>query len=77
MGPKTARWLLWELVKHVMHRRGRDEIFVAISGDGWVATGAVVDFRWEGNADRFCSIDGDHDAELTLDARPTYAWREK
>ena len=67
--PKTVRWLLWELIKHVLHRRGRDEVFVLISGDGWTATGAVTDFRWEGDADAFCSIDGDHDAELIIDAR--------
>lgn len=59
----TARHLWWELTKHVLHRRGRDEVFVAIQGDGWLTTAAVTDFRWESDADAFCTIDGDAEVD--------------
>lgn len=73
--PKTVRWLLWELIKHVLHRRGHDELFVVISWDGGLATGAVTDFRWESDADAFCTIDADADAQLLLDEPPVIPGR--
>lgn len=66
--PKNVYWLLWELIKHVLHRRGRDELFIAAtSSEGWTATAAVTDFRWESDADAFCTIDADAEVELVLD----------
>jgi hypothetical protein len=59
----TVNRLLWELVKHVMHRRGNDEVFLAISWAGdfpdGFATGPVVDFTWAGDQDAFCTIEAE------------------
>jgi hypothetical protein len=65
--PKTVRWLLWELVKHIWYRRGGDEVFVVINWDGGIATGAVTDFSWTGDDDAFCTIGADHDAFFAID----------
>lgn len=53
--------LLWQLFKHALHGRFRDEVFVAVdwdteAGSGSVA-GAITDFRWEADDDAFCMID--------------------
>lgn len=63
--------LLWELLKHVLHRRGRDEVFVAINWDGGFATGSVTEFRWESDADAFCMIESESEEQPYLyDAPP-------
>lgn len=75
--PKTARYLWWELTKHLLHRRGRDELFVAVtSSQGWTATAAVTDFRWESDADGFCTIDADADVQVMVNdtARTDMGW---
>lgn len=56
------RQLWWELTKHILHRRGRDEVFVSIDWElpfpSAMATGAVVAFSWETHPeDAFCTID--------------------
>lgn len=52
--------LLWQLVKHVLHGRGRDEVYLAVyrdSGEGsWPISGELDDFTWEGDQDRFCVL---------------------
>jgi hypothetical protein len=65
--PKTVYWLLWQLVKHILHRRGRDELFVAVMHDEWQAHAAVTDFSWTDDQDAFCMIDADLDPELISD----------
>lgn len=58
----TVYRLLWELIKHVLHGRGRDEVHVAVdwddtpSGDGSV-TGSITEFRWESDKDAFCMLE--------------------
>jgi hypothetical protein len=53
----TARALLWELVKHVLHRRGKDEVYLHVElAAGRLATGEVLTFSWAGNDDAFCII---------------------
>jgi len=53
--------LLWQLLKHALHGRFRDEVFVAIDwntpGSSGSVAGAITDFRWEDDADAFCTID--------------------
>jgi len=56
----NAYALLWELIKHVLHGRGRDEVCVTIDGDDPdtdPATGSASGFRWEGDVDAFCVIE--------------------
>ncbi|MEV6633909.1 hypothetical protein AB0M54_24475 [Actinoplanes sp. NPDC051470] len=49
--------LLWELVKHVLHRRGHDEVLVSVDmGDGILVSGEVTGFDWAGDDDAFCVI---------------------
>lgn len=53
--------LLWQLIKHVLHGRGRDEVCVSIEWDlpdrQGAVTGIAKDFTWVGDEDAFCSID--------------------
>jgi hypothetical protein len=51
--------LLWELVKHALHGRGRDEIHLTVtSGDSLDAllSGELEHFTWAGDDDRFCVL---------------------
>lgn len=53
--------LLWELLKHVLRGRGRDEVTLLIylvDYDGAVATSEAVEFDWAGSPDTFCVISG-------------------
>jgi hypothetical protein len=54
----TARRLLWELLKHVLHGRGKDEVLAAVvvSG-GRLASGPVGYFTWAGDDDAFCHVE--------------------
>ena len=50
--------LLWLLIKHALHGRWRDEVFVSIGFDGGgFVTGEVNDFSWTDDRDAFCIID--------------------
>jgi hypothetical protein len=53
--------LLWTLLKHGLHGRFRDEVFLAVDWDTSVrsgsVSGAIVGFRWESHPeDRFCIL---------------------
>ncbi|MEU7904145.1 hypothetical protein [Actinoplanes sp. NPDC049118] len=54
----NAYALLWQLIKHVLHGRGRDEVFLAVYRDPLAGpvTGELDDFSWEGDQDRFCVL---------------------
>lgn len=57
----SAYRLFWELLKHILHGRGRDEVCTAIDWEtpdsyGGI-TGTVVAFRWESDRDAFCMIE--------------------
>jgi hypothetical protein len=51
----TAYALLWALLKHVLHGRGRDEVFLMAGGDERVNWRAAH-FAWAGDDDAFCLI---------------------
>lgn len=56
----TARRLLWELFKHVLHGRGDDEVYVyldlePVELEGPI-TGRALTFTWVGTDDAFCII---------------------
>lgn len=55
----TVYALLWELVKHVLHGRGRDEVTVLIDfgPDMESVEGEARFFSWAGDPDRFCVIE--------------------
>lgn len=58
----TARRLLWELLKHMLHRRGRDAVYVGVYLDlpgVEPVFGEAKSFTWEGDADAFCTIVAD------------------
>lgn len=50
--------LLWELVKHVLHRRGRDEVYLTVYRGHLIepVSGELESFTWEGDQDRFCVL---------------------
>jgi hypothetical protein len=55
----TVWKLLWELVKHVLHGRGKDEVQLTLDvGFGSVASGAAASFDWAGDHDAFCVVQG-------------------
>lgn len=68
----TVYRLLWQLLKHVVRGRGRDEVFLSVewrnerhSGG---ATGAVTGVEWEARREGFGFIDAS-DGELYSDSR--------
>jgi len=51
----TAYALFRELLKHILHGRGRDPVYLMAGGDlavDWLAD----DFSWAGDDDAFCVI---------------------
>lgn len=54
----TAWALLWQLVKHCLHGRGRDEVHTTVGlGLHGFATGPVHEFTWAGDKDATCHIE--------------------
>jgi len=56
--------LIWALLKHALHGRWRDEVYLAINWDtserSGAVTGAINGFTWESHPeDRFCLIDAE------------------
>jgi len=55
----TAYALLWQLVKHVLHGRGRDEVFLHVTVDAdeaddmVILSGQLDDVSWTDNRDAF------------------------
>lgn len=55
----TAYALLWQLVKHVLHGRGRDEVFLHVTADAEdaddmaILSGALEDVSWTDSRDAF------------------------
>lgn len=71
----TVYRLLWQLLKHALHGRGRDEVYVDV---GWnlpdrygSASGVATEFRWESNADAFCMIEATSSDGPWSDSRET------
>lgn len=55
----TAYRLLWELVKHVLHGRGKDTVYLSVDLPDPLdepASGELQEFTWEGDLDRFCVL---------------------
>lgn len=54
--------LLWTLIKHGLHGRFRDEVFVSVELETETRSigivGPVTSFEWTGDADAFCTING-------------------
>jgi hypothetical protein len=50
--------LLWKLVVHVLHGRGRDQVHVVVNlpGDQDPASGPLERFTWQGDRDAFCEL---------------------
>lgn len=49
--------LLWALLKHALHGRGRDEVYVTVNlGPHGPLTGRAFEFDWVGDDDAFCLI---------------------
>jgi hypothetical protein len=54
----TVYALLWELLKHALHGRGRDEVHVLVEDGPYVELvgGPARYFSWTDDRDRFCVI---------------------
>jgi hypothetical protein len=64
--------LLWQLLKHALHGRFRDEVFVSISLPDGIATGRATTFTWEDDQDAFCWVDAEAEGELLLHDEPVH-----
>jgi len=51
----TAYALFRELLKHILHGRGRDVVYLMAGGDDTVNWSAA-EFDWAGDGDAFCVI---------------------
>lgn len=55
----TAYALFWELLKHILHGRGSDEVLVSVERGPDVEStyGSARHFSWVGDEDRFCTVE--------------------